>query len=685
LTDVLADTILKLVCADMQETHECKEFALVARALLGVPDEAIAREHRETLMNLLVSAVRARVESGSGSIETVRPIVSLMVKLMRRPTFYPVSVPRTRGQVHTRLTEPLHLGHGLLRHRRRCQSYCTEPDVFSGLSSGIPTFGGRAGDVDYQVSHFTKLVGISQLLTWSRQMTANVGAREEKYLRLAVSNMQELTRDALGGDDELTVFWVVLMKKLILAIRQSAAVKDLPGLNPRELELHLVELSESLVGQFCAKWAEDSSWKEFVPSVSVVLEAADDLCHHTATDKLSQELKKALSPYVSQLREASQKLGTKEDVDVWALRKYLTTSFSDDDGSFSKLGQTGGGAIRRGISVYGSWQLPTSEYGNREGILEYVDAVTADIDDDTKLKHIETLLIQGYDAPDQAAQLLAVHRIIQGLRRTAVASGSRTAGAPQDTFDLATAHTILCKRLRSTESRVEFILITDVLETMLDEQPNAMTQWNIELTLSTVSVLSSGVATHPVVSRTPKAYTRFCRLVQVIVRRHRLRLEGHFHLLVTTLQSLLHTLICHPFDENDKAWAGGLVREPFSSFEYWPKHARAFGRLLTMVCEPTPGSVARSQQSSLDSATDAAKRYAGQHMYLMLMLYIKLQLEQNVPHEVREALEPGVFAILDITTPAVRRIMNDALDASGRAIMKELYKQYLKFGKWSGI
>lgn len=72
-------------------------------------------------------------------------------------------------------------------------------------------------------------------------------------------------------------------------------------------------------------------------------------------------------------------------------------------------------------------------------------------------------------------------------------------------------------------------------------------------------------------------------------------------------------------------------------------------------------------------------------MYLVLMSYIKLQLEGNVPHHISEAIKPGVFAILDITTPQQRRIMNDALDVSGRAILKELYNQYLKFGKWSGI
>jgi nucleolar pre-ribosomal-associated protein 2 len=452
---------------------------------------------------------------------------------------------------------------------------------------------------------------------------------------------------------------------------------------------------ESVVEQFCSKWADRSSWEEYVPSVSTVLKAVEDLGHHPVTKDVSLKLKEVLSPYVPQLKEASQKLGSELNFDVWALRKYLAIGFSEDKDSFSHLGQTTGGAIRNpdalAWSLSGSWYLPTSEYTNKEGILEYVDAATAEADDKTKLKHIETLLVQRADAPNQLAQLLAIHQIIQQLGSKTNTQGSRTTGINQDTFDLATAHTTLCKRLRSTVSRPEFILTTQILRTILDEKSNAMSQWNIELTLSTVSILASQVTMHKVMSSTPKAYTSLCSLVQVIVRRHRLRLEGHFHLLVTVLQSLLRALICHPYKhtyENGKStyavWQGGLIKDP-ENFKDWTKHAKAFSRLLTMVCEPTPGSVARSQQSSLDSATDAAKRYAGQHMHLVLMLYIKLQLEQNVPHNVREALEPSVFAILDITSPEGRRIMNDALDGSGRAIMKELYKQYLKFGKWSGI
>ncbi|KAG5914150.1 hypothetical protein E4U42_000659 [Claviceps africana] len=72
-------------------------------------------------------------------------------------------------------------------------------------------------------------------------------------------------------------------------------------------------------------------------------------------------------------------------------------------------------------------------------------------------------------------------------------------------------------------------------------------------------------------------------------------------------------------------------------------------------------------------------------MYLLLVHYVKLQLEASLPPPVREALDPAMDSIFAITTPEGRKILNDAMDASGRALLKEMYRRYVKFGKWSGV
>lgn len=197
-----------------------------------------------------------------------------------------------------------------------------------------------------------------------------------------------------------------------------------------------------------------------------------------------------------------------------------------------------------------------------------------------------------------------------------------------------------------------------------------MTQWNVEITLSTICDLCApNAAPHTTVS-----FSAMCKLVEIIIKKHRLRLEGHYHLLLATLQSLLQNLIVNqrPRPAEDQS-----IQEA---------KAQGYARLITMVCEPTAGTVTRSHhQGALDSATDAAKRTAGRHMYLVMMLYVKLQLEDTISREVREALEPAMNSIFDITSPEGRKILNDAMDGSGRAILREMFTRYTKFGKWQGV
>lgn len=197
-----------------------------------------------------------------------------------------------------------------------------------------------------------------------------------------------------------------------------------------------------------------------------------------------------------------------------------------------------------------------------------------------------------------------------------------------------------------------------------------MSQWNIDSLLSCVSVVAS--SSQDGLSAIP--YIWMCKLVEVTIKKRRLRLEDHYHILLNAIQSLLRNLVIEQRTANS---TDGLSQE---------SKAHAFSRLITLVCEPTAGAVARSQQNStLDSAVDAAKRTAGRHMYLVLMQYVKLQLETDVSRGLREALEPAMNSIFDVTPPEGRKLLNDGMDASGRAILREMFKRYTRFGKWTGV
>ena len=253
---------------------------------------------------------------------------------------------------------------------------------------------------------------------------------------------------------------------------------------------------------------------------------------------------------------------------------------------------------------------------------------------------------------------------------------------PAGPFDLATVHSILALELPRSTSPACFEITAQTLVMLLGEKASSMSQWNIEATLSGVSTICQDTTVDSSVRSSPRTYPLLCRLVEIVIKRHRVRLEGHFHLLIMTLQSLLSSLITQRGAAPSTETLNGA--RPISAADK-KEHSKRFSRLLELVCEPSVASVTRAQQNVLNSATQAAKRSAGQHMYLVLMAYIKLQLEHNVPVTVREALEPGVFSILSITTDEGRAIMNDAMDSSGRAIFREVYRRWQRFGKWQGI
>lgn len=242
---------------------------------------------------------------------------------------------------------------------------------------------------------------------------------------------------------------------------------------------------------------------------------------------------------------------------------------------------------------------------------------------------------------------------------------------------------MLTIRLPKSRSWAEFSVIAKTVEMVLEKKP--MKQWNTEVTLSTVSTIcANGPTMIEDNHASERAYPWLCSLVEVIIKRHRHRLEGHFHLLITALKSLLRLLIIPwPTTTLSSLPANTSTTPPDQQAQ---AQAARFSRLLTLTCEPSVASVTRGQApGALDSAPDAAKKSAAQHMYLVLVLYLKLQLEKAVPRAVRAALDPGVYSVLDITTPEGRRVINEAVDASGRAIFREMYKQYVRFGKWNGV
>ncbi|KAI1448269.1 Urb2/Npa2 family-domain-containing protein [Annulohypoxylon stygium] len=299
-------------------------------------------------------------------------------------------------------------------------------------------------------------------------------------------------------------------------------------------------------------------------------------------------------------------------------------------------------------------------------------------------KVLGELVASGKLTAGPIGRLLAIRRLVemhQGHQGLITPNGL---GKNREILDLGAVHERLASLLSQVESPRHFKQLAEILVLLLDKHANLMTQINVETTLSSVVHVCSQKGPKIYGARVAgEVYDKLYKLVALILKRHRLRLRGHFPILLAVLRALLSTLLSDP--TSTPSVSSLQSRPPWLESRLKGRHAERFTRLLTLICEPSAASVARTRSSELDSATDAAKRAAGQDMFTVLELYIKMQLEMTIPRDVRKALELGVYSILDITPQGCRRVLNESLDANGRAIFRQMFADYKKFGKWSGV
>ncbi|KAF5976687.1 nucleolar pre-ribosomal-associated protein [Fusarium coicis] len=545
------------------------------------------------------------------SIEGWRYILGLSTKLMGRATFY-------EGMEFSHLVDVA--------------------DAMSDISSSTPTQDGTLIDL---IEAYYMMAAATV-----RQMAEHLDERSNKYFeesRSFISDCEE------AGD--LSPFRMTLLKALITEIEKSPSFASHPELTT------VSDAAKDALGKcviaatgYFLKTKKAFETHNAIADLRLLaaVDATDSLTSLSGASKLKEsDIRKA--------EKSSHAAMAAGDLRGWQIQTFLRTYFS------THLEEP------RPTTFYSISQVPQEL---REPFLQSnVASVTKEMDTSAKMAYLRDLVHVFVQGSDSEGQVSAIYTVVNQLLSCPDLQGKSSS------FDLAAAHSELTSTLLTLKSQSVCTRVCRILCTLLEKKPQSMTQWNIELVLNTISDLS--LSTKPLdeqVSKEGVPFALLCNLMEVIIKKHRLRLEGHHHLLLSAMQALLRNLIINHSTTD-------TLRQ--SSHE---TKAHRYARLVTLICEPTAGAVSRSQhQSSLDSATDAAKRSAGRHMYLVMMQYVKLQLEADVPRRVREALEPAMNSIFDITPPEVRKILNDAMDGSGRAIVKEMFKSYTKFGKWSGV
>ena len=179
-------------------------------------------------------------------------------------------------------------------------------------------------------------------------------------------------------------------------------------------------------------------------------------------------------------------------------------------------------------------------------------------------------------------------------------------------------------------------------------------------------------------------YLRLCQTINSVISLHRKNLGGRFHILLPLLQRLLACLFV-PHGHNALSFTRPAWLPPRNS-PLTAEHATALTRILTTLCSPTVSSTSshrRGVAADLVDETKKARDYAGQYMPQLLTYYCSLQLSGKLSTEAKDALRPGLWAMMDVVDMNAMRAMNAAMGKDERALWGSLYGEWKRFGKWN--
>jgi nucleolar pre-ribosomal-associated protein 2 len=279
------------------------------------------------------------------------------------------------------------------------------------------------------------------------------------------------------------------------------------------------------------------------------------------------------------------------------------------------------------------------------------------------------------------------HLLIAGL---AVAAAPPTDDKDSNQAkELSLVCTAITEALPHGKSLEEFALATECLDVLIRSHLRCISQWNVDGLLSCVAVCASkaGPRISPEFSGT--VYIRLCRLVGLLLGLHRQKLGGRFHLILPAMQRLLHCLFARVKKRSRLGKSDpGHRQQPYWLLQLSATHATHYTRLLTSLCDPTVSAVSRptpggASHEGLTDQTKKAKRIAGQYLQYLVQDYAQSSLRSALHPDVKAALLPGLYSVLDVMSRDTMRALNAGLDISGRAMFKTLYDDYMKFGRWN--
>lgn len=254
--------------------------------------------------------------------------------------------------------------------------------------------------------------------------------------------------------------------------------------------------------------------------------------------------------------------------------------------------------------------------------------------------------------------------------------------------ELTSLFTAVTECLHGSRSIEQFSLATECLDVLLRTQSRSITQWNIDNVLGAILISTTRSGPQIPSDQAGIIYGRLCRLMGTLINLYRRKLGGRFHLILPVTQGLLRCLFTTG-SQHRKSTRAQPDQPPWlasSNSGLTTEHAVQYTRVITSICDPTMSAVHTQRGpggSDLTDPTKKAKRVAGQHLQYLVMDYAQCQLRSSLTPDMKAALMPALYAVLDVMSKDTMRTMNAAMDSSSRAVFKGLYDDYNRFGKWN--
>lgn len=321
-------------------------------------------------------------------------------------------------------------------------------------------------------------------------------------------------------------------------------------------------------------------------------------------------------------------------------------------------------------------ELATAEY---YVVIDAFSSVLNRVSDADKITLINQCLEKGSEV-----YLILVHEAIKTL--------SQVKDQADDNSSLILPS--LLRLLRSSTAYAIHRRASDCVLTILRSKLFLVNQFSVEMTLSTIGLLASPSSPALPSKRATTIYATLCNILQTIFLLHRSSLGGRFHLVVPVLQRLMAMLFIPHTKGTSKtdhflhpSWLDTRT-QPLTA-----KHAAKFGRLLTVFCNPPPSAITRHRTAAktpdLVDEVRKARMHIGTYVQYVLHTFCALVLNGRLGEGMRDALTPGLWAMLDVMEMGGDekrgvKALSAGMGHAERAVLRGVWDDWKRFGAWKG-